>query len=366
MRPLYPCLVIVLSALAGAAHGQAPRIESFFSPHDDCTKEIVNRIDAAKREVLVQAYRFDSKPIAEALIRAKKERHVDVQVLLDSRHRADINDVADLLQAADIPTRTYAPPRGIDHNKVIVVDKETVLTGSFNFTEHAKANAENLHIDRDTDDAARYVADWKRCAAHADAKPMANAAKAAAKAAKAVAKAVKAAKAKAAAYTEAEADWAEAEADWEKAEKEAAADAKSADPTVAKWAAIGVKLTRAAKLAARTANTTAEPAKEAWTKAATVDEAWSAAEAAWAAAAKQAAEQVAARTKTGKESKKAVDPLFAKADACAEASDRAWADAIAKGAAHTKAADEADVAGTEAEKAANAAEAAIKQAAGGR
>ena len=82
-----------------------------------------------------------------------------MQVLLDSRHRADINDVAALLQAADIPTRTYAPPGGIDHNKVIVVDETTVITGSFNFTEHARANAENLHIDRDMDDAARYVAD---------------------------------------------------------------------------------------------------------------------------------------------------------------------------------------------------------------
>ena len=71
MRPLYSCLVVVLSALAGTARGTAAD-ESFFSPHDDCTKEIVNRIDAAKREVLVQAYRFDSKPIAEALIRAKK------------------------------------------------------------------------------------------------------------------------------------------------------------------------------------------------------------------------------------------------------------------------------------------------------
>jgi phosphatidylserine/phosphatidylglycerophosphate/cardiolipin synthase-like enzyme len=233
MRPLYACLFVVLSALAGAVRGEPPRIESFFSPDQDCTKEIVNRIDDAKREVLVQAYRFDSEPIAKALIRAKNERNVDVQVILDSRHRADKKDVAALLQAAGIPTRTYAPRGGIDHNKVIVVDKATVMTGSFNFTEHAKANAENLVIDRDADDVARYVADWKRCAAHADAKPVANEAKAAGKAAKAVARAVKAAKAKAAAYTEAAADWAEAEAGWDKAEKDAAADATSADQTVA-------------------------------------------------------------------------------------------------------------------------------------
>ena len=292
MRPLYSFLLVVLwalaatvrgqspvvpqelrqsrdrlSALAGGARAEAPRIEVFFSPHGGCTTEIVKLIDAAKREVLVQAFRFDSKPIAEALIRAKKERHVDVQVLLDKRHRADKKDVAADLRAADIPTMTYAPPHGIDHNKVIVIDKNTLITGSFNFTEQAEANAENLIIIRDGAIAADYAAKWNLCAAHSDAQTMANAAKATEIAAKAVAKAVNAARAKTNAYAKAEAAWAEVEAAWDKAEKEATADAKSTNPTVAKWAAVGLRVTTAAKLAARKAKTTAEAAKEAWTKA---------------------------------------------------------------------------------------------------
>lgn len=337
------------------ARVQTPRIERFFSPRDDCTGEIVNRIDAANREVLVQAYRFDSKRIAAALIRAKKERHVDVRVLLDKGHRAVGGDVAADLQAADIPTTTYAPPGGIDHNKVIVVDEATVITGSFNLTEHARANAENVEITHD-DGAARYAADWWHCAVQGDAQAIARAAKA-------VKKAVKAAKARVAAAAEAEAAWkevAEAEA---KAEKEAAADAKSSDPTVAKWAAVGVQVTGAAELAARRAETTAKAAKEAWTEAAAAEEAWAEAETAWARAARKASEQEAAGTKTAEEYFEAVRSLFTKADAEATAADRAWAEAEAKAAAHKKAADDADAAVDKAEKAADAADAAIKQAA---
>ena len=49
----------------------------------------------------------------------------------------------------------------IAHNKVIVIDGETVLTGSFNFTKAAQEkNAENLLIIRDPALAAQYTKNW--------------------------------------------------------------------------------------------------------------------------------------------------------------------------------------------------------------
>jgi phosphatidylserine/phosphatidylglycerophosphate/cardiolipin synthase-like enzyme len=49
----------------------------------------------------------------------------------------------------------------IAHNKVIVIDSETVLTGSFNFTKAAQEkNAENLLIIRDPALAAQYTQNW--------------------------------------------------------------------------------------------------------------------------------------------------------------------------------------------------------------
>ena len=47
--------------------------EVFFSPDGGATAAIVREIDAAKSEVLVQAYSFTSVPIAQALLNAKKE-----------------------------------------------------------------------------------------------------------------------------------------------------------------------------------------------------------------------------------------------------------------------------------------------------
>ena len=49
----------------------------------------------------------------------------------------------------------------------MVIDGETVITGSFNFTRAAQEkNAENLLVIRDTGLAARYAENWQAHAAH--------------------------------------------------------------------------------------------------------------------------------------------------------------------------------------------------------
>jgi len=49
----------------------------------------------------------------------------------------------------------------------MVIDGETVITGSFNFTTAAeRQNAENLLVIRDKALAARYAENWQAHAAH--------------------------------------------------------------------------------------------------------------------------------------------------------------------------------------------------------
>ena len=56
----------------------------------------------------------------------------------------------------------------ISHNKVMVIDDQVVITGSFNFTHAAEAfNAENLLIIHDRDLARKYSENWRLHAAHA-------------------------------------------------------------------------------------------------------------------------------------------------------------------------------------------------------
>jgi len=58
----------------------------------------------------------------------------------------------------------------IAHNKIMVIDGETVITGSFNFTKQAEnANAGNLLVIRDATLAEQYVANWKAHAEHSEA-----------------------------------------------------------------------------------------------------------------------------------------------------------------------------------------------------
>jgi len=50
----------------------------------------------------------------------------------------------------------------IAHNKVMVIDRATVITGSFNFTVAAQRhNAENLLVIRDPQLASQYRTNWE-------------------------------------------------------------------------------------------------------------------------------------------------------------------------------------------------------------
>ena len=67
-----------------------------------------------------------------------------------------------------IPVRIDAQ-HAIAHNKIMVIDGATVITGSFNFTKNAEANnAENLLVIRSPELAAKYAANWKVHADHSE------------------------------------------------------------------------------------------------------------------------------------------------------------------------------------------------------
>jgi len=120
-------------------------VDVFFSPNGGATAAIVRELDAAKTEILVQAYSFTSKPIAKAIVNAKK-RGVKVEVVLDKSQRREKYTSADFVAHAGIPTY-IDDQHAIAHNKIMIIDRRTLITGSFNFTKAAEEkNAENLLV----------------------------------------------------------------------------------------------------------------------------------------------------------------------------------------------------------------------------
>lgn len=139
----------------------------FFSPNGGATNAIVKEIDNATLEVLVQAYSFTSKPIAQALVNAKK-RAVNVEAILDKSQKTAKYTSATFLANMKIPTYIDSK-HAIAHNKIIIIDKETVITGSFNFTAAAEdKNAENVIIIKSKELASIYIDNFLKHKSHSE------------------------------------------------------------------------------------------------------------------------------------------------------------------------------------------------------
>jgi phosphatidylserine/phosphatidylglycerophosphate/cardiolipin synthase-like enzyme len=169
MKPL-PLLLLLLLFLPSCQSQEPqslPPIEVYFSPKGGCTEAVVKEIDAAKKTILVQAYSFTSAPIAKALVDAH-ERGVQIRVILDKSQRGEKYSSADFVQHAGIPIWIDAKHQ-IAHNKIMIIDGATVITGSFNFTKNAEqSNAENLLVIRSPELATKYASNWDAHLEHSE------------------------------------------------------------------------------------------------------------------------------------------------------------------------------------------------------
>ncbi len=166
------CAVVMLF-LTAARTAQAHEVrftavaQVYFSPKGGCTEAIVSEINHAKAEILVQAYSFTSREIAKALTDAH-DRGVSVQIILDKLQNAHaMAAFASRPGIAILIDRAHAAA----HNKVMILDGSTIITGSFNFTKNAEErNAENLLILRSPDMARLYLDNWNYHRRHSETK----------------------------------------------------------------------------------------------------------------------------------------------------------------------------------------------------
>lgn len=167
----------------------APSIQVLFTPWDNAEQVLLKEIGQAKKQILVQAFVFTSRTLAQALIQAQ-QRGVQVQVLTDRERLFNGAPEESANLASQIPSLRSA---GIDvwlevkyaaaHNKIMIIDalssKPVVVTGSYNWSYAAQhRNAENVLIFRDNPALTQqYFDNWQRHRADAlpyDAKPIPN------------------------------------------------------------------------------------------------------------------------------------------------------------------------------------------------
>ena len=168
-------LLAALPAAASQRFAGRGEIELAFTPRDDGEAVLLRVIGEARRSLLVQAYVFTSRAIADALVAAHR-RGVKVQVLADAEmNRREKGNALPRLLAAGVPVALETRYNAA-HNKLLIADAEgpgcAVLTGSYNFSWSAQnRNAENVLVVRDHCPLAQaYAANWRRH--RADATPI--------------------------------------------------------------------------------------------------------------------------------------------------------------------------------------------------
>ena len=168
IRVVLVAVIIGMAPVPAMATGTNPVWTVFFSPQGGCTEAIVAELAKARSTIHVQAYSFTSDAIAKALLSAHK-RGIKIRVILDKSQRTEKYSSADFLAHAGIET-LIDDKHAIAHNKVMIIDGQVVITGSFNFTKAAEnSNAENLLVIQDSSLAALYQENWDAHAGHSQA-----------------------------------------------------------------------------------------------------------------------------------------------------------------------------------------------------
>jgi len=125
-----------------AVNGDGEELRAYFS-QKTCREVIVREIERAKSRICVQAYSFTSEEIVNALAEAKA-RGVRVTIILDSE-KAEKRSEHRILRGKGLDTYIDSE-HGKAHNKVILIDGETIITGSFNFADPRFESAENILV----------------------------------------------------------------------------------------------------------------------------------------------------------------------------------------------------------------------------
>lgn len=163
-------VVATLHARADPLPLDGATIETAFAPGPAPARLVAEAIGEARHEVRVMTYQLTNGVVINAL-RAAAGHGVDVRVVVDEStcEAKRFPPVLDVLGKAGVEV-TCDGRHPIHHNKVVIVDGETVVTGSFNFSPSAEKNAENTNVIRNTPDlAALYRAVWDEHRAHSDA-----------------------------------------------------------------------------------------------------------------------------------------------------------------------------------------------------
>jgi len=136
-------------------------VQVYFSPEDDVMNRIIPIVRGAQSSVRFLAFSFTDQALGQAMI-DRAGRGVDVSGVFEKVGSETESSDLRALFCAKVPARQDGNPKFL-HDKLIVVDNRTLITGSFNFSNNATDNNdENVVIIDSPDIANLYTQEFDR------------------------------------------------------------------------------------------------------------------------------------------------------------------------------------------------------------
>ena len=119
-------------------------------------------INRAKRSIHFMTFVFSLDALAEAMLLQSAREDLALRGIFERRNSTASWSQLPALHCAGAEMRQDGNLYTL-HHKVLIIDQDTVITGSFNFSNNAaKSNDENILIIRDATIAGLYLDEWRR------------------------------------------------------------------------------------------------------------------------------------------------------------------------------------------------------------
>lgn len=142
----------------------------FFSKKNYIENKLLELINREKSDIKIIAYSFNNMKIKDALIEAAK-KNIKIEIIIDTKDAKKNSSIIESLKSAHIEIKPILSTfflgnnySGMMHEKVMIFgynskksidsnkEKAILVTGSYNLTDHANKNLENLIIQKSNSD----------------------------------------------------------------------------------------------------------------------------------------------------------------------------------------------------------------------
>lgn len=137
-------------------------LENYFCPEDSCEDKILDALKKARKNIYFMTFSFTSDNIGEYIISRKDE--LDIKGVFDESQYKSQKQYSEYEKMLDkgLDVRLDGNPSKM-HHKVFIIDREVVITGSYNPTGAGNTrNDENILIIHDQTTADFFIKEFER------------------------------------------------------------------------------------------------------------------------------------------------------------------------------------------------------------